>query len=76
MLYIRSEYIINHDNLRMIVSHGLKFRELQQINWNYSCIIMKGSLKEYPRTWAKREAVEQTHSQTKILCECLSKISI
>jgi len=37
---------------------------------------MKGSLKEYPRTWAKREAVEQTHSQTKILCECLSKISI
>ena len=50
--------IIQHENLRKVISHGPKFREPQNINWNHNFKIIMDSVEEYARAWAKREKVQ------------------
>ena len=50
--------IIQHENLRKVISHGPKFREPQYINWNHNFKIIMDSVEDYARAWAKREKVQ------------------
>ena len=47
--------IIQHENLRKVISHGPKFREPQHINWKHNFKIIMDAVEDYARRWIKRE---------------------
>ena len=47
--------IIDHENLRNVISHGPKFREPQRINWSYNFKLIMDAVEDYARAWVKRE---------------------
>jgi hypothetical protein len=47
--------IIQHENLRKVISHGPKFREPQHINWKHDFKIIMDAVEDYARRWIKRE---------------------
>ena len=38
-----------------MIFHGLKFRELQHINWKHNFKIIMDAVEDYARRWIKRE---------------------